>query len=138
METQPRNLELLRPFNLELAKVLTKNLSGPALDWAVATLQGYVCQFDDEVSGPWLVPQEGYLHDEKPLSAFRPSSSWAQGGPIIERGGISWHCGNKSSWHAYAYGSSESINGSTPLIAAMRCYVASKLGEEVEVPDELV
>ena len=28
-------------------------------------------------------------------------------------------------------------NGPTPLIAAMRCYVISKLGEEVEVPDEL-
>jgi Protein of unknown function (DUF2591) len=27
--------------------------------------------------------------------------------------------------------------GPTPLIAAMRCYVASKLGDEVEVPDEL-
>lgn len=26
--------------------------------------------------------------------------------------------------------------GPTPLIAAMRCYVASKLGEEVEIPDE--
>ena len=28
-------------------------------------------------------------------------------------------------------------NGPTPLIAAMRCYVASKLGDEVEVPVEL-
>lgn len=27
--------------------------------------------------------------------------------------------------------------GPTPLIAAMRCYVASKLGDEVEVPEEL-
>jgi hypothetical protein len=27
--------------------------------------------------------------------------------------------------------------GPTPLVAAMRCYVASKLGDEVEVPDEL-
>jgi hypothetical protein len=27
--------------------------------------------------------------------------------------------------------------GSTPLIAAMRCYVASKLGDEVEIPKEL-
>lgn len=25
----------------------------------------------------------------------------------------------------------------TPLIAAMRCYVASKLGDEVEIPEEL-
>ena len=28
--------------------------------------------------------------------------------------------------------------GPTPLIAAMRCYVASKLGDEVEVPVELL
>jgi len=28
--------------------------------------------------------------------------------------------------------------GPTPLIAAMRCYVASKLGEEVEAPEELL
>jgi hypothetical protein len=28
--------------------------------------------------------------------------------------------------------------GPTPLIAAMRCYVASKLGDEVEVPEELL
>jgi hypothetical protein len=28
--------------------------------------------------------------------------------------------------------------GPTPLIAAMRCYVASKLGDEVEIPAELL
>jgi len=28
--------------------------------------------------------------------------------------------------------------GSTPLIAAMRCYVASKLGDEVELPEETI
>jgi hypothetical protein len=28
--------------------------------------------------------------------------------------------------------------GHTPLIAAMRCYVASKLGDEVEIPQELL
>lgn len=28
--------------------------------------------------------------------------------------------------------------GPTPLIAAMRCYVARKLGDEVEVPEELL
>ena len=27
--------------------------------------------------------------------------------------------------------------GPTPLIAAMRCYVASKVGDEVDIPDEL-
>jgi hypothetical protein len=29
-------------------------------------------------------------------------------------------------------------NGPTPLIAAMRCYVASKFGDEVETPEELL
>jgi hypothetical protein len=28
-------------------------------------------------------------------------------------------------------------HGPTPLIAAMRCYVQSKLGDEVEAPEEL-
>ena len=28
-------------------------------------------------------------------------------------------------------------SGDTPLIAAMRCYVASKLGDTVELPEEL-
>lgn len=27
--------------------------------------------------------------------------------------------------------------GPTPLIAAMRCYVASKLGDNVEIPEKL-
>lgn len=31
-----------------------------------------------------------------------------------------------------------SIAGPTPLIAAMRCYVASKLGDIVEIPDEVL
>jgi hypothetical protein len=30
------------------------------------------------------------------------------------------------------------FHGHTPLIAAMRCYVASKLGEEIDVPEELI
>ena len=42
------------------------------------------------------------------------STDWAQGGAIIERERIP-----------------------TPLIAALRCYVASKLGDEVEIPKEL-
>lgn len=68
---------------------------------------------------------------------YRPSTDWAQGGPIIERELISVSSQtNGHSWaakgaHNYSY-------GPTPLIAAMRCYVASKLGDEVDVPEELV
>ena len=53
----------------------TQDLKDSAFDWAVAKCEGYDCEFGDGVSGPWLVPQEGYLHDEKPLSSFRPSTT---------------------------------------------------------------
>ena len=74
---------------------------------------------------------------------FAPSTDWALGGPIIEREWLDvtpwpnesdedlrWQCKQHDSIDCVAF-------GQTPLIAAMRCYVASKLGEEVEVPDEL-
>ena len=126
----------------------TSELTGAALDWAVAKCEGYECQFDDEVSGPWLISQEGYLNDEKPLSSMRCSTNWAQGGPIIEREEICLKrqlpCYVGYEWNAWIWtkhlpkgGSSAGGSGPTPLIAAMRCYVASKLGDEVEVPEEL-
>lgn len=123
----------------------TSELIGPALDWAVAKCEGYDCQFDDEVAGPWLVPQDGYLHDEKPLSRFNPSTNWAQGGPIIEREGLYLKARNDAKeWKAGALSMNRPdnkpgplYNGPTPLIAACRCYVASKLGDEIEIPEEL-
>jgi len=81
---------------------------------------------------------EAALATKGNVEGFHPSSEWYQGGPIIEREGISWHCGNKTSWHAYAYGGNDNITGPTPLIAAMRCYAVSKLGDEAEVPDEFL
>ena len=36
----------------------------------------------------------------------------------------------------YIWEDTESF-GPTPLIAAMRCYVTSKLGDEVEIPEAL-
>ena len=126
-------------------KIRTSELSGAALDWAVAKCEGYDCQLDCEVSGPWLVPQEGYLHDEKPLSRYSPSTLWAQGGPIIERERITWN-GQCASIVKFTPNKPGSINGTynnttcyspAPLIAAMRCYVASKMGDTIDVPDSI-
>jgi hypothetical protein len=80
------------------------------------------------------------MHDSGDLQF---STDWAQGGPIIEREEISIEYGRaefKSEWIAYKLGLPDEDNpqgGPTPLIAAMRCYVASKLGDEVEIPEEL-
>ena len=126
----------------------TAELERDALDWAVAKCEGYECQFDDGVSGPWLVPQDGYLHDEIPLSIYRPSTKWNQGGAIIQRELISVINTHGSMWAATTYPVHQVYQdhteahfqgiGPTPLIAAMRCYVATKLGDEVDLPAELI
>jgi hypothetical protein len=70
----------------------------------------------------------------------KPSTRWEDGGPIIEREEISVGPIDVSGpWLAMPVRgkNKDAIFGPTPLIAAMRCYVASKLGDEVEVPDEL-
>ncbi len=111
-----------------MLKRKTSELSGSALDWAVAKLEGV--EFTDEASP--------YAHE---LMMFAPSTDWAQGGPIIEREriGVVPDPEDFSVWIASVYEPDWKFNrtGPTPLIAAMRCYVASKLGDEVEVPDEL-
>ncbi len=75
---------------------------------------------------------------------WEPSTNWNQGGPIIEREWLELsHWTNKSNenkrWNCIQYNlpTPVSCDGPTPLIAAMRCYVTSKLGREVEIPDEL-
>ena len=103
----------------------TNELTGAALDWAVAKCEGGI--WDKHIA-------YGF--------SFRPSSAWSQGGPIIEREGISvdrmelaWNADISDSVGGYI---EHTESGPTPLIAAMRCYVASKLGADVDVPKELV
>ena len=104
----------------------TSELSGPALDWAVAKCEGLTYWDDDRL----CFANEPHGED------FKPSTDWAQGGPIIEREKIELtHDGFE--WWARIW-ADEDYEGPTPLIAAMRCYVASQLGDEVEVPDELL
>jgi hypothetical protein len=124
-----------------MAKVLIAELDGQALDWAVAKCEGYDCLLDNDASGPWLVPQEGYLHDEKPLGNMRYSNNWSQGGPIIERERITIDSQGKDylRWRATTWAGNGWVFGDAPLTAAMRCYVASKHKEDfIEVPDELL
>jgi len=121
-------------------KVKVSELSGAALDWAVAKCEGYLV---DENS--WMLNATVKDVDE---GHYKPSQYWGQGGPIIEReirgrGLDLWsRCPPVPDGvcaATYGRGAPDSyVYGPTPLIAAMRCYVASKLGEEVEIPKELV
>ena len=75
------------------------------------------------------------------LDGFTPSTNRDQGYEILEREKIDLmhiRCLDTTvRWEATADSGDTYLTGDTPLIAAMRCYVASKLGEEVDVPDEL-
>ena len=94
-------------------------LTGAALDWAVAKCEGVLMRW------------ERSTHDEAPLE-YSPSTDWSQGGPIIEREKISvW--ARDDEWAAESFVPNQQgleCVGPTPLIAAMRCYVASKQGEQ--------
>ena len=72
------------------------------------------------------------------VSVYSPSTDWAQGGPIIEREGVLFTRTNDGEmYRAWIVRRNASAIGPAHLIAAMRCYVASKLGDEVEIPEEL-
>ena len=68
---------------------------------------------------------------------YSPFMGWALAGPIIERGGISTYPINNRWWATHRNGAALTESGDTLLEAAMRCYVASKLGDEVNIPEEL-
>ena len=145
-------------------KIKTQDLIGAALDWAVAKCEGLLDPVHGEpqprvvfYSDQWArymrlnPPPQVYYSDR-----YEPSTSWAQGGPIIGREDINvgrltrsevTESGDeiyrKDGWTAYTTVSAFWMTparqyGPAPLVAVMRCLVQSKLGDEVDVPDELL
>ena len=142
----------------------TAELIGPALDWAVELAKGtfwssngyFVARNPDGTTRTFARNPEG-----------RYSTDWSQGGPIIEQerielcsysnDGVDTAFRSKAdergsysheeeyvisvpevvTWTAWVKYGSNKQDGPTPLIAARRCFVASKLGDKVDVPDEL-
>lgn len=133
----------------------TAELEGALLDYWVAKATGmplYECG-TDAWPGNGKVFREGFEHpiltvglmgiqggvfieQSGEAEAWRPSQDWADGGPIIDREKIVTDFDDRL-WGAAIRkpGSLEHMScGPTPLIAAMRAYVASKFGDTV--PDE--
>lgn len=106
----------------------TAKLTGAALNWAVAKCEG-VTEGKDSA----------WYYDRR--NAYNYSTNWSQGGPIIERLRINLKATSTGGWAASCHPeTADNVvhnHGPTPLIAAMRCYVTSKLGAEVEIPEEL-
>jgi hypothetical protein len=117
----------------------TFELTEAALDWAVANCEGLLAfgwKNDTGILRITLSTGE--------CIRYIPSDDWSQGGPIIERENIEisvdrmgcplWTADITDSLGVYI---EHTYSGTTPLIAAMRCYVASKLGDEIDIPEEL-
>lgn len=157
-------------------KIKTAILIDSALDWAAATALGWtdvkITAYEDGT------PEECFFRPAKIIDGvtvcgggerWKPSTNWAQGGPLGEREGIAvrkhaksglWYAmalkdlgdGQRADWSEITYIGGERygpysyqvhprrqrFEGPTELIAKVRCFVASRLGEEVDVPDELL
>jgi hypothetical protein len=121
-------------------KYKTSELTGELLDAAVAKAEGIAIKL-------CRVRRRLIIADDPDATVWCPSDYWGQGGEIIERERIRLAVADNGDWWAerrlfsdgrIAYETSYDkvvvCRGGTPLIAAMRAYVASKLGEEVELP----
>lgn len=139
-------------------KIKTSELIGAPLDWTVGICQGHNVK-------PWHTyrflgtPKQEIVdrgvtigeRDDFGQISYDPSNDWATAGPIIEEEKIilDYYCDKDESRAALRFGSYDEEGeyiidsdheqtGPTPLIAAMRCYVSSKLGDYVDVPDDLL
>lgn len=133
-------------------------LSGAALDWAVGKANGWITYPSDSIEhGRWYhitpsIAPKGHEHNRLFVPDYQPSRNWCQGGPIIEREDISfrkyhnpkseahgtyWAKVCRESGSMVRWSKKSAFSGPTPLIAAMRLYVASKLGHEIDIPGEL-
>jgi hypothetical protein len=124
----------------------TSELTGAALDWAVAKCEG---KNEIRVFAPHCPTDRGWIEvrfNPEPRAStarYDPSDNWFFGGPIIERHPISIASPSllRDEWRAMIDSESKHAwtmqDGPTPLVAAMRCYVESKMGEEIDVPEEL-
>lgn len=123
-------------------KLRTSELTGPALDWAVAKcLPEKDFTKSEYAQFPCLYEHDGGYN----LVWFNPTENWAQGGPIIEREHIGvcyyheadgWEVPNWAAWRT-DIDDRVQIMGETALIAAMRCFCSAKLGDEIDIPEEL-
>ena len=125
-------------------KIKVSEASGVQLDWLVAKAEGWNIE-DDYWITDLNEPGTG-----QPLSDFQPTTDPAQGQPILERERIKTAPNLNGSWHGQIRHTKShplvahpvlsgwtNQHGPTMLTAGLRCFVASKLGDEVEIPEEL-
>lgn len=120
-------------------KYRVDQLEGALLDAAVAKAIGL--ELDGEMYYQTFTVEgiRNFAHREPMVAVdrWKPSSDWSMGGPIIEREQIIWQWSpDETSCMAFKKSDGNWMRqaGPTPLIAAMRAFVAAKLGDEWSCP----
>jgi len=110
-------------------KKLVSELSGAELDYLVGMAEEL--DFYEPYSGQDVL----LVRIRYNLIHWKPSSNPQQAWPIIERDKIVINRNGEEwiSWIGSLYNNKTIQCGETSLIAAMRCFVASKYGETVDV-----
>lgn len=116
-------------------KIKVSEATNLQLDWLVARCVAFGVNHIRIING------EVTIKDGDTLIPCRFTTDPAQGLPIIEREGMhldgpSRSVGDKT-WYATHPASMTIGSGPTILVAGMRCYVASRMGLEVEIPEGL-
>ena len=120
-------------------KVKTHDLTGAALDYAVAMCNWPELVWGDTIGlsaharGLIVIPER-----KEPDCYWSPSTNWSQGGPLIEQALLVVSPHPKYGWQCRAYMDTITYKGSSFLMAAMRCYVVQSIGDEIDIPEELV
>ena len=123
-------------------------LTGIALDYAVALAEKELIKLDPmgfkkedptiSLCGYWIWDDAKGLGNARFMligREYSPSTNWSQGGAIIEREKINLHY-TDDQWEADTSADCFGFGG-TILKAAMRCYLVSKFGEEIDIPEVL-
>lgn len=136
-----------------MAELKTADLEGAALDWAVATVIALDEGPDATRYGPADFREQRLRTCKDGEFVYRWSSSWAQGGPLLVEHDIIFRKYHRpdspdhGKYYAMVHRDSgqivhwsrrTSLTGPTPLIAAMRCLVAYRLGDTIDIPEELL
>ena len=126
-------------------KTRTSDLTGAALDWAVLEAMKPDLEHPERAGITTFGPLfgSGYKYPRWGGRKYNPSTNWSLGGPIIERENLSVMPAAGEGWRSYKthrvdWAQQCYADGPTPLVAAMRCFVASRLGDEVDIPEELL
>ncbi|MBD1229352.1 phage protein NinX family protein [Xenorhabdus griffiniae] len=134
-------------------KIKTSALTGRALDWAVAMINESMPTLINE-NGKYVVGIPNLFSTDfngnlmPAYYQYSPSTNWALCGQLMDK-----YCKSfgmvqgitDKTWRAFAYGipcrgqdTMRLASGDTLKIAFCRALVTAQLGDEVEIPDELV